>query len=320
MIKKRSLTAFGALSLSMLLIGTNSTVANEDLTAEDVLNQSNEAMESLHSYSSTIDLHQLMDDGVSGEMEMYSEIQQDVILDPFKLRQVMTSTLPDGSTETITSYFTEDGYFMEDPEGGWMQLTDDMNDMNGTAYDPNDQIYQMEAYADDLVLSEEGGYYVITYEGDGDELSTLMNDLTEEGMSDEDTALMEEMMAEFEIHDFSYVLYIDMDTYFLDSMVLELDMEIHAEGEESVSIWQNLEMSFYNFNSVEDFEIPQEAIEESDDLHEVIDEAIEEAEEGDELPATATNNPIMAFGGLLLAMAAGGVLFMRRRTQSNLQG
>ncbi|WP_078593936.1 LPXTG cell wall anchor domain-containing protein [Evansella clarkii] len=320
MIKKRSLTAFGALSLSMLLIGTNSTVANEDLTAEDVLNQSNEAMESLHSYSSTIDLHQLMDDGVSGEMEMYSEIQQDVILDPFKLRQVMTSTLPDGSTETITSYFTEDGYFMEDPEGGWMQLTDDMNDMNGTAYDPNDQIYQMEAYADDLVLSEEGGYYVITYEGDGDELSTLMNDLTEEGMSDEDTALMEEMMAEFEIHDFSYVLYIDMDTYFLDSMVLELDMEIHAEGEESVSIWQNLEMSFYNFNSVEDFEIPQEAIEESDDLHEVIDEAIEEAEEGDELPATATNNPIMAFGGLLLAMAAGGVLFMRRRTQSNLHG
>lgn len=315
MIKKRSLTAFGALSLSMLLIGTNSTVANEDLTAEDVLNQSNEAMESLHSYSSTIDLHQLMDDGVSGEMEMYSEIQQDVILDPFKLRQVMTSTLPDGSTETITSYFTEDGYFMEDPEGGWMQLTDDMNDMNGTAYDPNDQIYQMEAYADDLVLSEEGGYYVITYEGDGDELSTLMNDLTEEGMSDEDTALMEEMMAEFEIHDFSYVLYIDMDTYFLDSMVLELDMEIHAEGEESVSIWQNLEMSFYNFNSVEDFEIPQEAIEESDDLHEVIDEAIEEAEEGDELPATATNNPIMAFGGLLLAMAAGGVLFMRRRIQ-----
>ncbi|UTR11974.1 LPXTG cell wall anchor domain-containing protein [Evansella sp. LMS18] len=315
MIKKRSLTAFGALSLSMLLIGTNSTVANEDLTAEDVLNQSNEAMESLHSYSSTIDLHQLMDDGISGEMEMYSEIQQDVILDPFKLRQVMTSTLPDGSTETITSYFTEDGYFMEDPEGGWMQLTDDMNDMNGTAYDPNDQIYQMEAYADDLVLSEEGGYYVITYEGDGDELSTLMNDLTEEGMSDEDTALMEEMMAEFDIHDFSYVLYIDTDTYFLDSMVLELDMEIHAEGEASVSIWQDLDMSFYNFNSVEDFEIPQEALEESDDVHEVIDEAIEEAEEGDELPATATNNPIMAFGGLLLAMAAGGVLLMRRRIQ-----
>jgi LPXTG-motif cell wall-anchored protein len=299
----------------MLLIGTNSTVANEDLTAEDVLNQSNEAMESLHSYSSTIDLHQLMDDGISGEMEMYSEIQQDVILDPFKLRQVMTSTLPDGSTETITSYFTEDGYFMEDPEGGWMQLTDDMNDMNGTAYDPNDQIYQMEAYADDLVLSEEGGYYVITYEGDGDELSTLMNDLTEEGMSDEDTALMEEMMAEFDIHDFSYVLYIDTDTYFLDSMVLELDMEIHAEGEASVSIWQDLDMSFYNFNSVEDFEIPQEALEESDDVHEVIDEAIEEAEEGDELPATATNNPIMAFGGLLLAMAAGGVLLMRRRIQ-----
>ena len=300
--------------MSALLIGGNSTFANDEKTAEEVLKQANEAMENLESFSSTSDLHQVISDDVSGEMEIHTEIEQDVILDPFKLRQIVTTSLPEGGEETLTSYWTEDGYFQEDHEGGWLKISDGTEDLDQMAHYPSHQLDEMEGLSGDLNLSEEGNYYVVTYNGDGDELANLMNQAMNDGMNDEDKEMMEEMMADTEVNDFSYEIFIDMDTYYLSKMNLELDMEIHVEGE-TTSIEQMLEMSFYNFDSVEDFDIPQEVIEEAKDIEEVIDEAIEEAEEGDELPATATNNPMMAVGGLLLAITAGGILFVRRRTE-----
>ena len=311
---KKKLTTITAVTMSALLIGGNSTFANDEKTAEEVLKQANEAMENLESFSSTSDLHQVISDDVSGEMEIHTEIEQDVILDPFKLRQIVTTSLPEGGEETLTSYWTEDGYFQEDHEGGWLKISDGSEDLDQMAHHPSHQLDEMEGLSGDLNLSEEGNYYVVTYNGDGDELANLMNQAMNDGMNDEDKEMMEEMMADTEVNDFSYEIFIDMDTYYLSKMNLELDMEIHVEGE-TTSMEQMLEMSFYNFDSVEDFDIPQEVIEEAKDIEEVIDEAIEEAEEGDELPATATNNPMMAVGGLLLAITAGGILFVRRRTE-----
>nr|WP_272873243.1 LPXTG cell wall anchor domain-containing protein [Alteribacter salitolerans] len=75
-------------------------------------------------------------------------------------------------------------------------------------------------------------------------------------------------------------------------------------------------MSFHNYNSVEDFDLPSEVKEEAEDLDDIIEEGLEEAEEGGELPATATNTPMMTLGGLVLALTAGALLIVRRRFQN----
>lgn len=293
----------------MLLVSANSTFANDDMTAEDVLNHSNEAMEDIQSFSSMTMLHQVISDEVSGEVEIHSEIEQDVILDPFKLHQVVTTSLPDAEEETVTSYWTDEGYFMEDPEGGWMKIADGSEDMEGMAHHPSNQLGEFEAMSEDLTLSEEDNYYVVTYNGDGEELTYIMNQAMNDGMNGEDMDMMEDMLGDVEVHDFSYEVFIDMDTHYISSIHLEMDMEIEAEGE-TATIEQMMDMNFHNYDSVEDFDVPQEVVEGAQG----IDEMLEEAEEGDELPNTATNHPMFALGGLMLAMLTGGVLFFRRRT------
>ncbi|MCE7794482.1 LPXTG cell wall anchor domain-containing protein [Salipaludibacillus sp. CUR1] len=314
MVKKKKLTGMSALYLSVLLIGANSVVADDEMTAGDVLDRSNEAMDSLESFSSTTELYQLISDEVTGEMEFNSEIEQDVIVDPFKMRQVTTTIMPDGETETLTSYMSEEGYFMEDHDGGWIKVADGTDIMDAMTYHPNDQVEELEGYYEDLTLSKEDNYYVITYDGDGEELTAIMEQAMSD-LSDEDMDMMEGMMGDIQVNDFSYELFIDMDTYYLSNMNLHLDMDIAAEGE-SASIEQMMEMSFHNFDGVEDFDIPEEALEDAQDVEEIIEEELEEAEEGGELPETATNNPMMAAGALALALAAGGMLVVRRRTHN----
>ncbi|WP_183163718.1 LPXTG cell wall anchor domain-containing protein [Alteribacter keqinensis] len=318
MLNKQKLTVFSALTMSGLLVGlgiNHTAFANSDMSAQDVLNHSNEAMADLSSFSSSMSIHQTISDEMSGEMDLHSIVEQDVILDPFKLKQTMTTSLDGAEDMTLTSYWTDEGFFQEDPEGGWMKIAEGTGEMEGLTYHPGDQVNEMEMMGDDVSLSEEGSYYVITYEGDGEELTDFMNETMNGSMEDEETVMMEEMMGDIEINDFSYELYIDMETHYLSEMFLEMDMDIHMEGE-TANIYQMIDMSFHNYNSVEDFDLPSEVKKEAKDLDDIIEEGLEEAEEGGKLPATATNTPMMTLGGLVLALTAGALLIVRRRFQN----
>ncbi|WP_026689645.1 LPXTG cell wall anchor domain-containing protein [Alteribacter aurantiacus] len=320
MLNKKKLTVFSALTMSALVVGlgTNQGVlANNHSDAEGVLDQSNQAMESLSSFSSTMDIHQTITDDLSGEMELHSMVEQDVILDPFKLRQTMTTSMEGMENISLTAYWTEEGYFQEDPEGGWMKISEGTADFDGMTYHPGDQIDEMALMGEDVTLSEEGNYYVITYVGDGEALTDLINETMNGSMEDDDMAMMDELMGDIEVNDFSYELYIDMDTYYVSEMMLEMDMDVHMDGE-TANIYQMIDMSFHNYNNVEDFDVPNEAKEEAEDIEDIIEDEMEEAEEheeGGELPATATNTPMMTLGGLVLALVAGAFLIVRRRLQ-----
>ncbi|WP_147804217.1 DUF6612 family protein [Alkalicoccus halolimnae] len=310
-MKKVSMTA--ALTAGALLAGA-STAAAEDHSAEEVLKQSNEAMENLESFSSTMATEQTISDEM-GDFNFQSTIEQDVFLDPFKLRQETTTTMEGAGEETLLSYWTEDGFFQEDGQGGWIKTADGTGDLEGMMYEPGTQIDEMQTWGDDLNLSEEDDYYVVTYAGDDFNFEDLMNQFSEMQGNETDGGMMEEMMGDVNISDVSYDLYIDKDNHYVVMMNSELTMEIEAEGE-TAEIEQSMEMEFHNFNDVEDFELPSEALEEAEDIEEIIDEELEEVEEeGDELPATASNQPLWTGVGLLFLVTAGGVLLTGRKTE-----
>ncbi|TMW73445.1 DUF6612 family protein [Alteribacter natronophilus] len=298
-------TAAAALSVSVLFAGSAMTGHAGDKSAEEVLNHANDAMADLESYSALIETHQTISDDVMGETEAHTTTEQDVIMNPFKLREVMTVSA-EGEEFTVTTYWTEEGLYIGDETGEWIKIEDD--GLYEVMFDPDHQLGGVNGYGEDLSLSEEDGYYVITYDGDGEELMHLfeMGGTGQEGEGD----FMAELGGDMEISHFWYELQIDSDTHYLTGIEMEMDITFNFE-DESQTIEQLIEVTYHNFNSVEDFDVPADVREQAEDLEEAIEEEMEE--DGDELPATATNTPMMALAGLLTAAGAAAILAVRRR-------
>lgn len=312
-VKKASVMT--VVSASAILAGATLASAEEH-SADEVLQQSSEAMENLESFSNIIETEESTA-GADGEMDASTTLTQDVITDPFKMRQETTITNPNGEDETLLSYLSEEGYFQEDGEGGWIQVDDDTEYMEEMAYSPHDPVTEFMNLGDAVEIAEEDGHYVLTYQGDGDEFENLFNDMSQlnEETSEEEEELVQEMLDDIELSDVHYEIHIDQDTHYLTNSQLELTMTLNAEGAET-AIDQTVEMEFHNFDSVEDFDIPNEVLEEAEDIEDVIEADIEEEpEEGEEMAATATNQPLWTAVGFLFLFAAGGLLYTGRRTE-----
>ncbi|WP_444684807.1 DUF6612 family protein [Alkalicoccus luteus] len=284
------------MSTAVLFAAPAAVSANGD--AANILAHSNDAMDSLESYSSTIELEQTITENGEG-FTTESIIEQDIIVDPFKLRQETTTIIPElGEEETLLSYWTDEGFFQEDGEGGWIRLDDGMDD----AMMAQDSLGDTEAWADDFDVSEEDGYYVLTYTGDADDLDDLAEAFDD--MNGDMEGMPEEMEAMMEVEDFSYELHIDSETYYVTEALIDLSLDMDIDGI-TASIEQLMTISFHNFNGVEDFDVPEEALA-AEDLEEVLEDEL-----GDELPATATSYPLWM--GIGIALAAAGTFFITGR-------
>lgn len=311
MRKASVLTIFTA---GALFVGATHTFADEH-SAEDILNQSNEAMDNLESFSSTIEMEQSISEA-EGDFNTVTTIEQDLILDPLKLRQETTTMMPDGAgEETLMSYWTEEGFFQEDGTGGWLKL-EDGEQMEEMMYEPGDQINELEAWSDDLELAEEDGYYVVSYSGEGGDFTEMLAQL--EDIDGEEEEMMEEMMGELDVDEISYELHIDQDTYYTTHATVDMQMSLEADGM-SISMDQSIDMEFHNFDSVEDFDLPDGVAEEAEDLDDMLEDELDELDEmeedGDEMAATATNYPLWTGVGLLFLVTAGGVLLTGRKPE-----
>ncbi|SDO19051.1 DUF6612 family protein [Alkalicoccus daliensis] len=306
--------------ITVVSVGTvlaGATLASaEEQSAEEVLQQSNEAMENLESFSNIIETEESTA-GTEGEMDASTTLAQDVIIDPFKMRQETTIMNPDGEEETLQSYLTEEGYFQEDGEGGWILVDNDTEYMEEMAYYPHDPVAEFMSLDEEIELGEEDGYYVLTYQGDGEEFEDLFNDMDElnEEASEEEVEMVEEMLDDIELSDVYYELHIDQETHYLTNSYLELTMTLDVEGAET-AIDQTIDMEFHNFDNVEDFDLPEGVLEEAESLEDIVEAEIEEEfEEGDEMADTATNQPLWTAVGFLFLFAAGGLLLAGRKTE-----
>ncbi|MBN8234847.1 LPXTG cell wall anchor domain-containing protein [Halobacillus kuroshimensis] len=278
--------------------------AAADMSAEDILKKSNEAMMDLDSYT----IHTSSDQTVPGmeggeNSEVTSESKADVMLDPLKMH--MTTTIAGQETE---SYLTEDGYYVQMPEEGWVKMSGDLGNLQKSMM-AEGQMSQAMPLASDMTVSEEDDAYVLTYEGDGEKLLKMSTQMLQSSGSQQDSEqsaemqkMIEQLMEKVEIEDFSYQVTIDKENHYMTGMMMDMKLTFE-ESSESITISQTSDVTLSNFNGVGSIEIPQE----------VLDAQTLEETAGGELPDTSSHEPVYALAGALAAAAAGAVLLYRRK-------
>ncbi|ELK44665.1 LPXTG cell wall anchor domain-containing protein [Bacillus sp. SB49] len=272
-------------------------ISAEEMEAEEILKKSNKAMMELDSYK----IHTVseMTDG-SSEEAVKTEMSADVQNNPLVMH---IQTMLDG--ETIESYLSEEGYFTEIPGEGWVKVTD--GTMIKNAMMAQAQVDQAAGLAKDMSVEESDDGYVLTYEGDGQELLEMSMKMMESNMSSgEDSGEMQKMMEQLQdqmtINDVSYKITVDKENHYLTSVDMMIDMSLSMEGQ-TMNISQSSKTTVSEFNNVGTVEIPQEVINGAEPLEAA----------GGEMPDTATSEPAFTLLGAILALTAGGVLVFRRK-------
>lgn len=299
-------------SLVTLLAAAGATPAlAADMSAAEVLQKSNEAMSSLDSYSSKTMMEITMPDITTGEsITVPIHTEEDVTFNPFAMHQTVTTSTPDGEEETLESYWTEEGFYQEDPMEGWVKLPSELSeglDELMAMTTAGDQVAQAEALGEDMVVEDTGDAYQLSYEGDGEALMEAVLASFESMMGEEDASMsMEGIMEEINFNDISYEMTVEKETFYMTEMSMYIDMEIASEGE-SLNMVQSMDMSISNFNGVEPITVPEDVLNGAVPLEGI-------GEEGGELPDTASNDPLFAFAGMGLAALGAGMLLFRRRS------
>lgn len=277
-----------------------------EMSAEDVLQKSNEAMKNLDSYSITQMIESEIGamEGEGQSQPMMTEMKADVTLDPLAF-YVQTKV----ANETIEAYHTEDGYFSKMGEENWMKLSGDSSEQMRQMM-AEGQFEQAMPVVDNMSVEEKDGAYVLTYEGDGEELLEASMAMMQQGMGESEgmEGMNEDMLENTTINDVSYQITIDKENHYLTSAVMNLDMEMEpGEGSEGsgVSISTKTDLTIDNYNGVGTIEVPQEVLDQAKPMEDTLG--------GGELPDTASSNPAYALLGAFLTLAAGSVWLFRRK-------
>ncbi|MBM0066706.1 DUF6612 family protein [Alkalicoccobacillus gibsonii] len=278
--------------------------ANEEESATSILEKSNKAMLELESYSSETKIEMTMM-GMGEEVTIKTSSKEDVILDPFAMHQVVTTSMA-GEEETLESYWTEEGFYQETADGEWVKLPAELSDGLDELMEwamASDQVEQAELFGEDMSVEDNGDSYILTYEGDGQDLEEAMKEWMDMSMGQDEDMMMDELMADITYNDVKYEMTIAKDTHYMTNLMMHLDMDMEVEGE-TTNMTQMIEMDVHNFNGVDSIEVPADVRDNAQMLEDM---------EGGALPDTATNNPmLMLAGGLITGL--GLLLFVRRRT------
>ncbi|WP_406944283.1 DUF6612 family protein [Halobacillus sp. SY10] len=275
-----------------------------DMSAEEVLKKSNEAMKNLDSYSMKQVSKSKMPMMNEGE-GMETKTMADVTMDPFAF--YLKTEL---AGETTESYFTEEGYYSELPGQGWVQLSDDSSQEMMMSMLAEGQMAQALPLAKDMSVEESDGSYVLQYEGDGEKLLEMSMKMLQQGMGSSEgesglKELGEELLDKISINDVTYKMTIDKENHYLTSSHVQLEMEIETEEGPPMPVTQETEMTLDNFNGVGEIEIPQEVLDKAQPIEDAF---------GGELPDTASPHSMYALLGATLVLFAGSVLFIRKRS------
>ncbi|KYG33721.1 DUF6612 family protein [Alkalihalobacillus trypoxylicola] len=251
-----------------------------ELDVTEILTRSTEAMNEVNSFSSEMTIDQVMDLGQdipdleTSEITTSIEMKMDVILEPFGMYQLidMDMGIPElGGPMQMESYFTEDGMYVYEPTMDmWAKypasMTEEILALSEMDVSPEEQVELLQSFSDDVSVEEDGDVYVLTVSGSDDNLMELiesMMSMTDAG----EMADMQMMMEMMDISEIDYVLTINKETYYQESIDMNMTMTMEAEGE-TATITQKMVGTFYGYNELDSIEIPEDVIENAHELTE----------------------------------------------------
>ncbi|AST91635.1 MULTISPECIES: DUF6612 family protein [Sutcliffiella] len=235
------------------------------LTAEQVLEKTTEATAELKSYSMDMNINQKITLNDEEPIEMKTTSKSDLTLSPLAMYQSTKMNDPTMGIEMESeTYFTEEGFFTYDPTfGEWYkfpsEFTAELIELTEMQQqNPAEQLEILKSFSDELSMTEEGNEYILTFEGNGDQYEELIN-ATIPMMGDDMGEMLEEVLSMMKINHISYKIHVDKETLVQTKMFITMDMEMEIEGE-VMSMYQEMDMSLYNYNEIDEIVIPQEVL------------------------------------------------------------
>ncbi len=272
--------SFGLVACNETATPTSDTKKEQtsNLTLQEVFNKSMEQSESIKSLSANIDMTQLIEvPSQEISMETTSKMDMDMVIEPLSLYQKGTTsmTMPgmpsneQADDMEMESYMTEQGFYMFDSMSNqWTKLPSDMYEqimsMSQKQADPAKQLKDLEAFKDDFTFEQTDSSYVLKLAASGDKFNELIQKQLAETMPDM-MVEEQELLKEMNIEKVNYEIFIDKETFNTTALNMIMDMTMVVEGEE-MKLAQNLKSTYDNYNEVEKIEIPQEIIDNAQEM------------------------------------------------------
>ena len=238
--------------------------ATSSVTAETILEKSMEATNALESYSMDVNMNQFI--SIKGEVpeEISTTMKMDVTMNPFAMYQVMkiNDVEMDGSME-MESYYTEDAYYMHDPfTNGWFKFEYDIPH-EAFHQSPAEQMESLKAFASELTLKEDGDAYIITLDGAGDAYNELLQDAS---FIEEMDGMFDDIFSMITVNKISFEIHVNKTTFLQTKVNMTMDLEMNIEGEVMHTV-QEMEMTVYNYNGINEIVVPQEVLDNIQDFN-----------------------------------------------------
>ncbi|MFB4212073.1 DUF6612 family protein [Shouchella sp. JSM 1781072] len=250
---------------------------NESLSIEEVLQRTEDAMNDVNSFRTEMDMtYDVEADGEDGNESMQVGLNTmiDAIADPLAFEMSTTISASElGVDIGMDQYFVDGNFYMQSPLGGeWMSMdiSDEMEMEEELQVDEQEQLQMLRDMMDQIEMTEEDNTYVISMEGNNEEVQELIYWYMDMGGQNEMALPQEElemMMENMEIENMSYSLVIDQETFRQQSVVMNVDMMMEEDGE-SMSFTMDIDGTYSMYNEIDSIDIPDEVIENSVDLGE----------------------------------------------------
>ncbi|QKS72168.1 hypothetical protein FLK61_36545 [Paenalkalicoccus suaedae] len=260
--------------VSLLTLAACNTEDAQDV--ESILTSSIEAMEEVESYAADMEMTQTMGMGDGESLTMTSTGEMIMSNNPLALEQRMEMDMGEMNMGegpmAYTAYFSEEeGFFMEEPTlGGWIKLPESEMDaiLQMEQMSPQEQLRPLQSYISELSLETTDDEYIITLSGEDIDMNAFMQEF--QGLGVEGMDEMMEVMEEIDVSSLNYVIHIDKETNYQTEAQIDMVMSMDMMGQ-SFDSEQSIHMLFRDFNEVGPVEIPQEVIDNAQDLEDMMD-------------------------------------------------
>lgn len=266
---------FSTAMLSALLLGTAGCAnpaadiiekVTGPKTAEDVLQKSVEATNTLSNYSMDMKVEQKIS-SAEGEMNQTLESSGEVTLKPAAVHQNIKMEQGQGTDSNNLSLSMEiymDGdnvYTLDSTTNKWTQLKGDLSAATGVQnlqeQGPDDQLKMMKDLVDGATLVKEKDQYVISFEKKSEQeiKQFVLDNLIQSFVADEEVAKVLEKT--LKVEKMSTELTFDKETFYPEELKIQLALSFDVNGE-SIKLNQNLNANYKDINKTQKIELPKE--------------------------------------------------------------
>ncbi|WP_077305436.1 DUF6612 family protein [Terribacillus halophilus] len=261
-MKKVKHLSWLVLVLALFLTGCGTDSASSEETGsekkktaspEEILEKTNKASKDLKSYSMTTsqEMELTGPDGASQFTETNGKTIAET--DPMAMHIDMTT-----ADQAVEMYVKDNIMYMKEPvSGSWIKL--DIGTEMGSQYlneqlskPIDEQIQQVKDLAESIKVTDNGDSYTMDIKIAADKMNEFLE--SQMGSSGMDMSAM----GDIEYDKFTYAVNINKETYFPESMTLEMNMNITVDGETG-QLKMVSDNTFEDFNETEPIEIPAEA-------------------------------------------------------------